>query len=64
MATTKIKCPVEGIIDLDRLPGVPAAQVVALLDSRELQRLRAIRQLGYPDDPTSGTADAHGGRRP
>ena len=44
MATTKIKCPVEGIIDLDRLPGVPAERVVALVDAPELQRLRRIRR--------------------
>ena len=49
MATTKIKCPVEGIIDLDRLPGVPAERVVALVDAPELQRLRRIRQLGFTE---------------
>lgn len=47
MATTKIKCPVEGVIDLDRLPGVPADRVEALIDAPELQRLRRIRQLGF-----------------
>jgi hypothetical protein len=47
MATTKIKCPVEGVIDLDRLPGVPAAAVTRLIDAPELQRLRRIRQLGF-----------------
>jgi len=47
MATTKIKCPVEGVIDLDRLPGVPAKRVEALIDAPELQRLRRIRQLGF-----------------
>lgn len=49
MATTKIKCPVEGIIDLDRLPGVAAERVVALVDAPELQRLRRIRQLGFTE---------------
>lgn len=47
MATTKIKCPVEGVIDLDRLPGVPADRVAALIDAPEVQRLRRIRQLGF-----------------
>lgn len=49
MATTKIKCPVEGIIDLDRLPSVPAARVQALIDAPELQRLRRVRQLGFTE---------------
>lgn len=49
MATTKIKCPVEGIIDLDRLPGVPAERVVALVDAPELQRLRRVKQLGFTE---------------
>lgn len=49
MATSRIKCPVEGIIELDRLPGVSAEHVAALIDSRELQRLRAIRQLGFTE---------------
>lgn len=49
MATTKIKCPVEGIIDLDRLPGVPPERVEALIDAPELQRLRRIKQLGFSE---------------
>ncbi|RKZ13791.1 hypothetical protein DRQ53_09950 [bacterium] len=49
MATTKIKCPVEGIIDLDRLPGVQAKTVQALIDAPELQRLRRVRQLGFTE---------------
>jgi HD superfamily phosphohydrolase len=49
MATTKIKCPVEGIIDLDRLPGVPARKVEALIDAPEVQRLRRVRQLGFTE---------------
>ncbi len=49
MATTKIKCPVEGIVDLDRLPGVRAEAVEALVDAPELQRLRRIRQLGFTE---------------
>lgn len=49
MASTKIKCPVEGIIDLDLLPGVPAESVVAIIDCPEVQRLRAIRQLGFTE---------------
>ncbi len=49
MATTKIKDPVEGIIDLDRLPTVPASQVRRLIDSVELQRLRGIQQLGFSE---------------
>ncbi len=49
MATTKIKDPVEGIIDLDRLPGVPAARVREVIDSMEMQRLRGIRQLGFSE---------------
>ncbi len=49
MATTKIKCPVEGIIDLDRLPGVGAAQVRRVIDAPELQRLRSIKQLGFTE---------------
>ncbi len=49
MATTKIKCPVEGIIDLDLLPRVDVGLVVTLLDCPELQRLRAIRQLGFTE---------------
>lgn len=49
MATTKIKCPVEGIIDLDRLPGVDAARVEAIIDTTELQRLRRVRQLGFTE---------------
>lgn len=49
MATTKIKCPVEGIIDLDRLPGVPAARIVRLIDAPEIQRLRRVRQLGFTE---------------
>jgi HD superfamily phosphohydrolase len=49
LATTKIKCPVEGIVDLDRLPGVPAAKVRRLIDSPELQRLRKIKQLGFTE---------------
>lgn len=49
MATTKIKCPVEGIIDLDRLPGVDAEAMRALIDAPELQRLRRIRQLGFTE---------------
>ena len=47
MATTKIKCPVEGVIDLDRLPGVDASRVASLIDTPEVQRLRRIRQLGF-----------------
>ncbi|HKK70708.1 MAG TPA: HD domain-containing protein [Candidatus Krumholzibacteria bacterium] len=49
MATTKIKCPVEGVIDLDRLPGVPATLVTRLIDAPEMQRLRRIRQLGFSE---------------
>jgi HD superfamily phosphohydrolase len=49
MPTTKIKCPVEGVIELDRLPGVPADKVRALIDSPELQRLRHVRQLGFTE---------------
>ena len=49
MATTKIKCPVEGVIDLDRLPGVPSHRVEALIDAPEVQRLRRIRQLGFTE---------------
>ena len=49
MATTKIKCPVEGIIDLDRLPGVDTQKVVALIDAPEVQRLRRVRQLGFTE---------------
>lgn len=49
MATTKIKCPVEGIIDLDRLPGVDTRKVVALIDAPEVQRLRRVRQLGFTE---------------
>jgi HD superfamily phosphohydrolase len=49
MATTKIKCPVEGIIDLDRLPGVDTSKVVALIDAPEVQRLRRVRQLGFTE---------------
>ncbi len=49
MATTKIKDPVEGLIDLDRLPGVPASSVRALIDAPELQRLRQIKQLGFTE---------------
>jgi HD superfamily phosphohydrolase len=49
MATTKIKCPVEGIIDLDRLPGVPASRVESLIDAPEVQRLRRVRQLGFTE---------------
>lgn len=49
MATTKIKCPVEGIIDLDRLPAVACERVVALVDAPEVQRLRRIRQLGFTE---------------
>jgi HD superfamily phosphohydrolase len=49
MATTKIKCPVEGIIDLDRLPGVPARKIEALIDAPEVQRLRRVRQLGFTE---------------
>jgi HD superfamily phosphohydrolase len=49
MATTKIKCPVEGIIDLDRLPGVPPEKVEALIDAPEVQRLRRVKQLGFTE---------------
>jgi len=49
MSTTKIKCPVEGIIDLDRLPGLGAEKVRRIVDSPELQRLRRIRQLGFTE---------------
>ena len=49
MATTKIKCPVEGIIDLDRLPGVSPQEVRALIDAPEVQRLRRIKQLGFTE---------------
>ena len=49
MATTKIKCPVEGIIDLDRLPGIPTVKVEALIDAPEVQRLRRVRQLGFTE---------------
>ena len=49
MATTKIKDPIEGIIDLDRLPSVRAAQVRRVIDSVELQRLRGIHQLGFSE---------------
>jgi HD superfamily phosphohydrolase len=49
MATTKIKCPVEGIIELDRLPGVTPEKVRAVVDSPELQRLRWVKQLGFTD---------------
>ena len=49
MATTKIKCPVEGIVDLDRLPGVAADKVRRLIDAPELQRLRKIKQLGFTE---------------
>ena len=49
MATTKIKCPVEGIIDLDRLPGVPPSRIEALIDAPEVQRLRRVRQLGFTE---------------
>jgi HD superfamily phosphohydrolase len=49
MATTKIKDPVEGIIDLDRLPAVPVEAVRRLVDSPELQRLRQVKQLGFSE---------------
>jgi len=49
MATTKIKDPVEGIIDLDRLPGVAAESMRRLIDTPELQRLRQIKQLGFTE---------------
>jgi HD superfamily phosphohydrolase len=49
MSTTKIKCPVEGIIDLDRLPGVSAEKIRHIIDAPELQRLRRIRQLGFTE---------------
>jgi HD superfamily phosphohydrolase len=49
MATSKIKCPVEGIVDLDLLPGVPPVKVEALIDAPEVQRLRRVRQLGFTE---------------
>lgn len=47
MATEKIKCSVEGIIDLDRLLGIPALKVRDIINTREFQRLRHIAQLGF-----------------
>jgi len=49
MGTTKIKCPVEGVIELDRLPGVSTTRVERIIDAPELQRLRRIKQLGFTE---------------
>lgn len=49
MGTTKIKCPVEGVIEMDRLPGVPTTRVERIIDAPELQRLRRIKQLGFTE---------------
>ena len=54
MATTKIKCPVEGIIDLDRLPGMARTRPPSSSTRRSCSACAAVKQLGFTEPGLPG----------